>query len=358
MKKFVPYVLNNFIFPTRCGFSPGAAGENRIYKYHIKMFIVSILILSVSVFAGCLKSISPVFSMKNHIHPAGRPFEKRIGLKSDIVLNRLKEIDGRKDYTFYDPSLSEIKEALDAFAKLPPLSKKILNERLTGIYFVNDLLGSGLTEWVDFHGETFCFMAFNPSVLNKGLSELLTLKELTSFIHDSKDISVKINCGASESGFLYILMHEAVHAVDYALRVTPYTDFTFKDFYSIKKSETSFTRGIWRDYSETIKGYPFRTGLTFYGFGGGPKIKISEAADRYRKLSESPFVSLYSSLNWAEDLAEYLTFYHITQVMRLTFSIEVYHKNKIIYNYEPFRKPAILKRSEELTFFYALSPAK
>lgn len=294
----------------------------------------------------------PVQLVENHPDFKPGSFIERIGGGSEIVLDHLKKLDDKDDYSFYEPSSEEIKlikkEALD----LPPYLKRILDEKLIGVYFVNNLLGSGLTEWVASENGTYSFIVLDPYVLKKGISELLTEKENTCFIQDSEsDISIRINCGTSYSGFYYILLHEAVHVADYSLRITPYTDNTFRNFYSIKTSETSFTGGVWEGYSDTVGSFSFRNDTTFYGFRGGPKIPLSEAVEIYSGLEKSPFVSLYGSLNWAEDLAEYITFYHLVVTLDEEYTIEVYSGEDLIYSYEPFMSDEVLMRSESIKDF-------
>jgi hypothetical protein len=49
-----------------------------------------------------------------------------------------------------------------------------------------------------------------------------------------------------------------------------------------------------------------------YSFRSGKPIAISNAADVYKVLLKTPFVSLYSTASWYEDLAEALTISHPT----------------------------------------------
>jgi hypothetical protein len=112
------------------------------------------------------------------------------------------------------------------------------------------------------------------------------------------------------------------------------------------------TGGIWKGYKKTIKNYRFMERVTFYGFRKGPKINISEAADIYRGLAKSPFVSLYSTLSWAEDVVELLTFYHITEKMKRPFVISVFRDDELVYRLEPMKNPLVRKRFPKLKIFY------
>jgi hypothetical protein len=94
--------------------------------------------------------------------------------------------------------------------------------------------------------------------------------------------------------------------------------------------------------------FPYKDEITFYGFNGGPKIKISDAVDVYQTLETSPLFSLYSSLNWADDFAEYVTFYYMTRHLNLTYRIVVRRNDETIYMYEPMRSERIIARSRLL----------
>ena len=56
----------------------------------------------------------------------------------------------------------------------------------------------------------------------------------------------------------------------------------------------------------------------------------------YQGLSKTPFVSLYSCQMWAEDLAEFVAFYHLHHKLGQPYSISVLKNGKTVYRYEPF----------------------
>ena len=65
---------------------------------------------------------------------------RRVQSTPFFLLDFLKKADKRKDYTSYTPSEGEYGLMSDYFLRLPPLSRKILKERLIGIYFVNNVI--------------------------------------------------------------------------------------------------------------------------------------------------------------------------------------------------------------------------
>lgn len=172
-------------------------------------------------------------------------------------------------------------------------------------------------------------------------------------MHNISDFEVNINCGTNYNGFLYILLHESTHLVDYIERITPYVEDEFKDEqHAIEKNH--FVNNVWQNYNTPIDDYNFteQKNITFYNINNGPKIKITDAVKTYQELSTTPFVSLYGSQNWAEDLAEYMAFYHLTQILKQPFDIQVYENKKRIYQYEPFSSRLVLKRYDTVKQFY------
>ena len=69
-------------------------------------------------------------------------------------------------------------------------------------------------------------------------------------------------------------------------------------------------------------------------------------------------VSLYSTLNWAEDIAEYLTFYHLSEKMKTRVEIRVSKDGCEIYRLEPMKKPAIRARIAGMEMFYTPNEKK
>lgn len=276
----------------------------------------------------------------------------RVAKTPPIVIEFMKDLDGRK-YTAYVPDNDDMKIIARSLKKLPPLTKRVLKKKLLGIYFINDLWGSGFADWViDRERNIYTFLIFNPDVLKKSLSKMITDKEQTCFIRNDKRYRIDLDCGRGNSGFLYIMLHESGHVVDYIAGISPYVEPDMVKIKGMSHGDGLFTKGIWEGYKKAVGNYRFMERVTFYGFGKGPKINISEAADIYRELAGSPFVSLYSTLNWAEDIVELLTFYHITEKMKRPFVISVFRDNKLVYRLEPMKNPLVRKRFSGLKIFY------
>lgn len=295
----------------------------------------------------------PVKQFKNYTLRPDLPLHERIAPAPKVVMDFWMAVDGRKDYTTYMPSSEEIADFKSGFEMLPPLHKKVLKERLLGIYCINNFMGSGGASWViDEKKNLYFYLTINPKILAmKDLTEVLTWRERSCFINDT-DVEISVNCGRGTNQLSHILLHEGTHILDYVYRITPYVEKEIIKIYDDRKIETDFIKGIWKSIHEPVKEYLFRKDVTFYGFDNGPRIKASDAHEVYRGLSESPFTSLYGSKSWAEDLADYVTFYHITQKLKISYVITVKVKGKEVMSYKPMDNQELKKRFGLMKMFY------
>jgi len=224
-----------------------------------------------------------------------------------------------------------------------------MKERLAAIYFVSNLTTAGFSDWlVNERREIYAYIIINPAALKTSIDGLLSWKEKSCFTSDDGNFQIKISVSPDRKGFLYIMLHESCHVVDYVMGITPFTEPDIKLLRETPK-ETDFTHGIWLSYSQSLADYKFRDRVSFYQ---SPKIKISEAEIIYREMSASPFISLYGSLSWAEDLCEFLAFYHLTEKMGMNYKIEVQQNGKTSYLTEPARLEQVRKRFKNLQVFY------
>lgn len=272
----------------------------------------------------------------------------RVQAPPDFIIETWKQRDNHNDYAPYNPTQEEKIIISKSLEKLPPSYKEIFKERLAGIYFINNILGSGLADFVlDDKYNIYIYLVFNPNVLKTDISDWVTIKENTCFKKDNKDIKIKINCGKEYTGFMYILLHEGTHAIDYINNLTPYVESFMQELPGYKYENSQFIEGIWSDYNIINKNikFPYQDNLTFYGMNNGPKLLISEAYTTYNGLLKTPFVSLYGSLNWAEDLSEYITFYYLTEELKQPYKISVFKKNEE-FIFEPMKSESVVKRKE------------
>ena len=292
--------------------------------------------------------------MKNFAFDPKTTLNSRIKPIPTILLTAWQELDEHDDYAAYTPSLDELKIIKYAISTLPPLCSQAMEERLIGIYFISNFISSGATDWiVDKDNNIYTYMIFNPDTFKMNISELLTKKEKTCFINNDPDFNIQIDVGSIHNSFLYILLHESTHVVDYIYNITPFAEPVILQIQPNRPHETAFTASKWNSYNESKTKNSFRNAVSFYGIGKPASMKISEAAKIYRALNNSPFVSLYGSLNWAEDLAEFLSFYHLTEILGLNYTINVFHSDKLIYSVEPTKNKKIRDQFKHLQVFYS-----
>ena len=229
----------------------------------------------------------------------------------------------------------------------------MLKERLVGIYFVENLLGAGFTEFVlDEKDKVHAFIAVNPATLRTGLSEWLSAREASCFAGAATGTdatSVFVECSGSYQALLYALVHECGHVADYVYHYTPYVEPTIKDL-GLGVATSPFIENVWVDYAkpESRADFPGRADITFYGTGGGPKIPIASAAGMYRSLENGPFPSLYAAQNWAEDFAECFTWYFFTDRLAQSYTLGVKRGDTVEVSYEPIYWSRVVHRFPRL----------
>jgi hypothetical protein len=272
---------------------------------------------------------------------------ERVMRVPDFVLDYLKTMDGVDSYAPYSMSESESTNMNEYLSLLPEKTKSIMQKRLIGIYLVSNFLGSGMCDYaIDENEELYLFITINPECLRHSISDWLTKREMSCFIkNDKSEIGIKVDCGDKYSGLMYILLHESAHLTDYIQNHTPYTELGTAEL-GRKKSETPFEKSVWIDYSIPVVKYnfPLRDKITFYGFGGGPKIDLTDAQSLYMNLDRTPFPTLYAAMNWAEDFAENITWYYYTRILKQPFTISVSRNGEDIVTYSPMDEDRVKER--------------
>ena len=122
--------------------------------------------------------------------------------------------------------------------------------------------------------------------------------------------------GGSLSAVLYVLTHESVHVLDNSHRKGkegPPQLFA-------ESSPNLLVQGIWEDARTRVPMYQSPL-FQMSWFGSGKKPSLDTAEPTYRVLARTPFVSLYGSSSWYEDVAELVTRYYMTQILKQPYRI-------------------------------------
>ncbi|PAM93945.1 hypothetical protein B4N84_15910 [Flavobacterium sp. IR1] len=240
------------------------------------------------------------------------------------------------------------KEKLNkAFSVLPPLHQKILKKHLHSISFMDNMPNTALTSPVQSSDSVKMYnITFRAEILHQTISDWTTWKENTYYVKSANnEYQISIDAGSLDA-IVYILLHEATHVVDGVLNLTPHLDE--KDVWIGSKA---FTQNVWDNYnkpSENVINSLLET--TF--FRSGKPLAISNAPDVYKALQKTPYVSLYGTASWFEDLAETLTIYHLTTKMNQPYKVLVTKNGVPVSSYEPAKNRNVKKRQNYLDIFY------
>jgi hypothetical protein len=295
--------------------------------------------------AGCaanshIQPQSPAQRFSNYSFDQTSSLDSRITTPPAFVLEYLNNYD-KVVYRAYPPTSEELSHAREYLSLLPKGYQSILGSHLLGIYFIEDLKGSALTEFVyDEAKNLYAFIAFNSATLSVPMSDWLTLRDNSCFKPDGSNARLFSSCSGSYTGFLYAILHESSHVVDAVLHHHPN---------QAPKDERAFpfVASFWKGFTQPVPKFDFpqRKNLAFYGLGGGPKLSIKDALPTYRALAQSPFASLYGSQTILEDFAELFTWSYYSKVLHQEYSTTVTQDGQTSFVYSPMDNPLVSQRA-------------
>lgn len=251
----------------------------------------------------------------------------------------------------HELTAAESQLVAQAFAALPPLHQRILREHLRSLSFVEDMPNTALTAPVTGRGTAPLFhLTIRAAILAQTVSAWATEKERTCFDTRQSTLQVTVEAG-QRPAFDYVLLHEATHVVDAVLHLTPAYSATGQRLDSA--TAHSFTAGVWVDRTLAVPAYRDTLLATTRFRQGGRVLPISRAPRVYAALQRTPFVSLYGSCAWTEDLAEYVSMYHFTHKLKQPFYFVVRDKGREVGRYTPRQSALVLRRRWQMKRFYS-----
>lgn len=274
-----------------------------------------------------------------------------------FLLDYLRSLDRNDAYVPYALTEKETAMVGDYLETLPVLHKNVLQDRLIGIFFIEHFPGAGMTDYVpDRDGRLYIIMVFNPEIFGHTISQWMTYRENSAYRKDDDSIAIEVDCGSSYSGFMYGLLHESSHAIDYVLNYTPYTEYEIKVLKEGRVPRTTpFVENAWLDHRKLAPGYDLpRDRVSLYGYMNGPRLSLHDALPLYHELSGSPFASLCSLMNWAEDFAEYVTWYHFTTRLGQPYTINLRENGVTVFSLSPMESEKVKKRAKTIQSIYAI----
>ena len=251
---------------------------------------------------------APVLHVESFNFDPSVPLEDRIGAPPPFLLEWLKDADQMPTYKAYTVSPEEKKKVAAALAALPPKMKKVFKARLVGIYFVENLIGNGMSNvLLGPDGKNYAWTAINPTGLSRTVSQILSVKEDSLF---KKHGTVSVDCGAPLPGVFYTLAHEATHDYNYIKGLTPYVNPYWYQVFNGTTPPANSPWDVWAGFDRPEKRFDFarRDELLFGAPEGEGNFEAADAVKLYSALRNSPFMSLYGSKNWSEDIAELVAY--------------------------------------------------
>lgn len=258
------------------------------------------------------------------------------------TLRWLRATDANPGYAPHTLSPAEKKLLGTVLAELPPLIRRVMRERLVAIYVLSNFMGAGMADFVPFAPqEGYSVLFLNRGIFTNSFAGWLNLREGSAF--RSGRCRIRYSLGRDLPALQYILLHEGAHLADYAYRLTPVVEPDLdrillalgkRSAPATTRPELSpFTAGVWDSISRPLPRYDFpeRTRIRFYNLYGPAQLPADSLPRLARRLAATPFPSFYAALSWAENLAESLTFYHLTVKLKIPVTLQILDGKKTVF---------------------------
>lgn len=235
------------------------------------------------------------------------------------------------------------RDVQNAMADIPVEVRQLLSRKLAGIYFVEDLGGSGYTDEILDAGEKAVagFIVLDASVLAKQTANAwATWRENTPFqaqpgVRLVAEIETKQN-NNRKNAIQYILLHEMGHVVAINENFHPSwkrepkevpasADFPwFRSSWDVSREDNRFVT-----YYD--RSFPQRHDVVYYF---GAKLPAEQMIATYDNLEQTNFATLYSVTHPADDFAEAFANYVHTVLMKRPFEIRIYRDDRLAKRYQ------------------------
>jgi len=232
----------------------------------------------------------------------------------------------------------------DAISEIPEAVKTLVDKRLMGIFLVQDLGGTGYTDYVYDKGQqpVGAFVVFDAQVLTRTANDWATWKENTPFIPDTGfDLQAIIESPADDNrkqALQYILLHELGHVASVAANIHPRWDgWECRDdppdrypFFQLSwQVNDSDSCGISSRFDQDR--FELRPDIVYYL---GAKLSIDASTAVYRQLEQTNFPSLYAATSPYDDFAESFVTYVHQVMMAKPFEIRIEGDGQRLTTYE------------------------
>jgi hypothetical protein len=227
-----------------------------------------------------------------------------------------------------------------AMAGIPEVVKKRLASKLAGIYFIDDIGGTGFTD--NIYGAdrqpVAGFVVLDPTVLAKQTANgWATWKERSPFKPDpSLSLEARIETGSLDNraqAIQYILLHELGHVLAIGEGLHPNWNLATRNVGAM--DQFRFSRLSWRMSDGRFASvfddtFPQRQNVVFYF---GAKLDGRDMMKTYESLERTNFATLYAATHPADDFAEsFANFVHVV-VMGKPFDIRFSSDGRVVKTY-------------------------
>ena len=233
--------------------------------------------------------------------------------------------------------LADVKRAFDG---IPEAAKRRLEKKLAGIYFADDIGGTGFSDEIpDPSGKsTLGFVILDPSVLTaRKANEWATWKESSPFKPGGGwQLTARIENAANDTkanAIQYILLHELGHVLSVGAGVHPSWTVdpkTIGDTSGFPFFELSWRIADGKAVTLFDDKFPQRRNLVFYF---GAKLEAGAMADTYKALEATNFPTLYAATHFGDDFAESFANYVHVVLMHKPFLIRITENGKVVKSY-------------------------
>ena len=270
-----------------------------------------------------------------------KPLEQRIGAAPREIVEYLNYDNIANGYP-ERPRAAKLnadflRDVRSAFAEIPPEVKRLLVSRLAGIVFVENLGGSGYTDWIFNTDENAVagYIVLDASVLGKRNANVwATWKENTPFAaRPGFKLTAEIESPKGnnrKNAIQYILLHELAHVLAVSENFHPYWNTEPKDLPPTENDpffllSWTIDRADNRYATPFDASFPQRKDIVYYF---GAKLAADQMVATYDNLERTNFVTLYSATRPGDDFAEAFASYVHTVLMRKPWEIRIYANGK------------------------------
>jgi hypothetical protein len=220
-----------------------------------------------------------------------------------------------------------------ALGTIPAAVKALVDSRLMGIFLVQDLGGTGFTDYVfdRQHAPVGAFVVLDAAVLTRSANAWASWKENTPFAPDP-DFTLQAVIEPADDdnrrqALQYIVLHELGHVASVGQSFHPRWDEW--DCAASPPEQFPFFQLSWQlkdaQGCQVISrfdrsGFRFRSKVVYYF---GAKLPAMASPEFYSQLAKTNFPSLYAATSPADDFAESFVTYVHGVLMHKPFEIRI-----------------------------------